>query len=93
VFGVCLAVVFLTVDTVCSSQVAHSTPAPSHSPKLVTPLTPRFTAAKRFGLEGCETLIPGMKAMIDRWGRVCDADVHCSSVFHIVPRVVGLSTP
>ena len=26
----------------------------------------RYTAAKRFGLEGCETLIPGMKSMIDR---------------------------
>ena len=29
-------------------------------------LSTKFQAAKRFGLEGCETLIPGMKAMIDR---------------------------
>ena len=29
-------------------------------------LANKFAAAKRFGLEGCETLIPGMKAMIDR---------------------------
>lgn len=28
-------------------------------------LANKFTAAKRFGLEGCETLVPGMKAMID----------------------------
>ena len=26
----------------------------------------KYGAAKRFGLEGCETLIPGMKALIDR---------------------------
>ena len=26
---------------------------------------PRYTAAKRFGLEGAESLIPGMKALID----------------------------
>ena len=26
----------------------------------------RWTAAKRFGLEGCETLVPGMKELIDR---------------------------
>jgi 2-oxoglutarate dehydrogenase E1 component len=29
-------------------------------------LANKYAAAKRFGLEGCETLIPGMKAMIDR---------------------------
>jgi len=29
-------------------------------------LSNKYTAAKRFGLEGCETLIPGMKAMIDK---------------------------
>jgi 2-oxoglutarate dehydrogenase E1 component len=29
-------------------------------------LAAKYAAAKRFGLEGCETLIPGMKAMIDR---------------------------
>lgn len=28
-------------------------------------LANKYAAAKRFGLEGCETLIPGMKAMID----------------------------
>lgn len=26
----------------------------------------KYAAAKRFGLEGCETLIPGMKTLIDR---------------------------
>jgi hypothetical protein len=35
----------------------------------------RYTAAKRFGLEGCETLIPGMKAMIDRI-----TDMECKSI-------------
>ncbi len=29
-------------------------------------LATKYTAAKRFGLEGCETLIPGMKVIIDR---------------------------
>lgn len=29
-------------------------------------LANKYTAAKRFGLEGCEALIPGMKALIDR---------------------------
>ena len=29
-------------------------------------LANKYTAAKRFGLEGCETLIPGMKTLIDR---------------------------
>lgn len=29
-------------------------------------LSQKWTAAKRFGLEGCETLIPGMKELIDR---------------------------
>ena len=29
-------------------------------------LSQKWTAAKRFGLEGCETLIPGLKEMIDR---------------------------
>jgi 2-oxoglutarate dehydrogenase E1 component len=29
-------------------------------------LAQRWTAAKRFGLEGCETLVPGMKELIDR---------------------------
>ncbi|KDD76103.1 transketolase [Helicosporidium sp. ATCC 50920] len=29
-------------------------------------LANKYTAAKRFGLEGCEALIPGMKAAIDR---------------------------
>ncbi|CAM6088249.1 unnamed protein product [Calypogeia fissa] len=29
-------------------------------------LAQKWTAAKRFGLEGCETLIPGMKELIDR---------------------------
>ncbi len=31
-----------------------------------SPSLPRYTAAKRFGLEGAESLIPGMKALIDR---------------------------
>lgn len=35
----------------------------------------RYTAAKRFGLEGCETLIPGMKGMIDTI-----TDLGCKSV-------------
>ena len=29
-------------------------------------LAKKYSTAKRFGLEGCETLIPGMKALIDR---------------------------
>lgn len=29
-------------------------------------LAKKYATAKRFGLEGCETLIPGMKALIDR---------------------------
>ena len=29
-------------------------------------LAAKYSAAKRFGLEGCETLVPGMKALIDR---------------------------
>jgi len=29
-------------------------------------LNNKYSAAKRFGLEGCESLIPGMKALIDR---------------------------
>lgn len=29
-------------------------------------LSSKYSAAKRFGLEGCETLIPGMKEMIDK---------------------------
>ncbi|GAB5365797.1 hypothetical protein AAMO2058_001089300 [Amorphochlora amoebiformis] len=29
-------------------------------------LATKFGTAKRFGLEGCETMIPGMKAMVDR---------------------------
>ena len=29
-------------------------------------LANKYTAAKRFGLEGAETLVPGMKALIDR---------------------------
>eukprot|EP00894_Picocystis_sp_ML_P000895 jgi/Pico_ML_1/51412/g2445.t2 len=29
-------------------------------------LSNKFTAAKRFGLEGAETLIPGMKSLIDK---------------------------
>lgn len=29
-------------------------------------LAQKWGAAKRFGLEGCETLIPGMKEMIDK---------------------------
>jgi hypothetical protein len=37
-------------------------------------LANKYTAAKRFGLEGCETLIPGMKAMIDR---AADMGVQC----------------
>lgn len=37
-------------------------------------LANKYTAAKRFGLEGCETLIPGMKAMIDRGA---DLGVQC----------------
>jgi 2-oxoglutarate dehydrogenase E1 component len=28
-------------------------------------LAAKYTAAKRFGLEGCEALVPGMKALID----------------------------
>jgi 2-oxoglutarate dehydrogenase complex dehydrogenase (E1) component-like enzyme len=28
-------------------------------------LANKYAAAKRFGLEGCETLVPGMKALID----------------------------
>eukprot|EP00879_Flechtneria_rotunda_P007432 GHRR01007796.1.p1 GENE.GHRR01007796.1~~GHRR01007796.1.p1 ORF type:complete len:742 (+),score=239.80 GHRR01007796.1:134-2359(+) len=38
-------------------------------------LANKYTAAKRFGLEGCETLIPGMKAMIDKI-----TDMECNSV-------------
>ena len=42
-------------------------------------LSQKWTAAKRFGLEGCETLIPGLKEMIDqsggsRRGKHCDRD-------------------
>jgi 2-oxoglutarate dehydrogenase E1 component len=29
-------------------------------------LSNKYTAAKRFGLEGCETLIPGFKEAIDK---------------------------
>lgn len=38
-------------------------------------LANKYTAAKRFGLEGCETLIPGMKAMIDRI-----TDLECKNI-------------
>lgn len=42
---------------------------------LLPLLLRRYTAAKRFGLEGCETLIPGMKALIDRI-----TDLECKSI-------------
>lgn len=29
-------------------------------------LATKFSAAKRFGLEGCSVLVPGMKGLIDR---------------------------
>eukprot|EP00127_Corallochytrium_limacisporum_P007174 Clim_evm47s243 gene=Clim_evmTU47s243 len=32
-------------------------------------LANKFSAEKRFGLEGCETLIPGMRALVDRCGQ------------------------
>lgn len=38
-------------------------------------LANKYTAAKRFGLEGCETLIPGMKAAIDRAAELGVTDV------------------
>lgn len=37
----------------------------SYDTCISNPVRCRYTAAKRFGLEGCETLIPGMKALID----------------------------
>ncbi|KAL0425419.1 UNVERIFIED_CONTAM: 2-oxoglutarate dehydrogenase, mitochondrial [Sesamum radiatum] len=43
-------------------------------------LAAKWTAAKRFGLEGCETLIPGMKEMFDR-----SADLGVESI------VIGMS--
>ncbi|GAA0152658.1 dehydrogenase [Lithospermum erythrorhizon] len=43
-------------------------------------LATKWTAAKRFGLEGCETLIPGMKEMFDR-----SADLGVESI------VIGMS--
>jgi len=38
-------------------------------------LANKYTAAKRFGLEGAETLIPGMKALIDRSAELGVTDV------------------
>jgi 2-oxoglutarate dehydrogenase E1 component len=43
-------------------------------------LANKYTAAKRFGLEGCEALIPGMKAMID-----ASADMGVESIVFGMP--------
>ncbi len=38
----------------------------AYSDKFERYLANKFNTAKRFGLEGCEALIPGLKAMVDR---------------------------
>ena len=35
-------------------------------PQFERYLAKKFNTAKRFGLEGCEALIPGMQALVDR---------------------------
>lgn len=44
-------------------------------------LANKYAAAKRFGLEGCETLIPGMKALIDEAAE-CGVEDICIGMPH-----------
>lgn len=50
---------------ILSSPALFKKIKPPETPPIKPP--PKLNqAAKRFGLEGCETLIPGMKSLIDR---------------------------
>ncbi len=52
------------VCTPIGGHVHARSPASCNS-RFESFLANKYAAAKRFGLEGCETLIPGMKGLID----------------------------
>lgn len=64
-----------TLEPFSVQKKLHTLDRLAWSDMFETFLANKYTAAKRFGLEGCETLIPGMKAMIDNI-----TDLGCKSI-------------
>jgi 2-oxoglutarate dehydrogenase complex dehydrogenase (E1) component-like enzyme len=54
------------VDRASRAEQLQTLELLAHTVRFETFCSERFSGAKRFGVEGCETLIPGLKAALDR---------------------------